>query len=86
VEKGDELFFRVIGLEAPVFSLKKTTPCSLGLSTTNQQYFSLRTNQPPATSEQYFSLGTNLYQPSAISKTNRLQTEVTAHVFITAIS
>jgi hypothetical protein len=23
------------------------TPCSLGLSATNQQYFSLRTNQPP---------------------------------------
>jgi hypothetical protein len=25
-------------------------PCSLGLSATSQQYFSLRTNQPPATS------------------------------------
>jgi hypothetical protein len=24
--------------------------CSLGLSATSQQYFSLRTNQPPATS------------------------------------
>jgi hypothetical protein len=27
------------------------TPCSLGLSATSQQYFSLRTNQPPATSQ-----------------------------------
>jgi hypothetical protein len=26
------------------------TACSLGLSATSQQYFSLRTNQPPATS------------------------------------
>jgi hypothetical protein len=26
-------------------------PCSLGLSATSQQYFSLRTNQPPATSQ-----------------------------------
>jgi hypothetical protein len=25
------------------------TPCSLGLSATSQQYFSLTTNQPPAT-------------------------------------
>jgi hypothetical protein len=33
--------------------------CSLGLSATSQQYFSLRTNQPPATSQQYFSLRTN---------------------------
>jgi hypothetical protein len=31
------------------------SPCSLGLSATRQQYFSLRTNQPPATSHQYFS-------------------------------
>jgi hypothetical protein len=28
-------------------------PCSLGLSATSQQYFSLTTNQPPATSQQY---------------------------------
>jgi hypothetical protein len=28
----------------------KHTPCSLGLSATSQQYFSLRTNQPTATS------------------------------------
>jgi hypothetical protein len=40
-------------------------PCSLGLSATSQQYFSLRTNQPPATSQQYFSLTTNQHQPSA---------------------
>jgi hypothetical protein len=31
------------------------SPCSLGLSATRQHYFSLRTNQPPATSQQYFS-------------------------------
>jgi hypothetical protein len=28
----------------------KPTACSFGLSATSQQYFSLRTNQPPATS------------------------------------
>jgi hypothetical protein len=28
-----------------------STPCSLGLSATSQQYFSLRTNQPPVTSQ-----------------------------------
>jgi hypothetical protein len=32
------------------FSLE-LAPCSLGLSATSQQYFSLRTNQPPATSQ-----------------------------------
>jgi hypothetical protein len=32
----------------------KLTPCSLGLSATIQQHFSLRTNQPPTTSQQYF--------------------------------
>jgi hypothetical protein len=47
------------------------TPCSLGLSATSQQYFSLRTNQQPATSQQYFSLRTNQHQPSATSQTNR---------------
>jgi hypothetical protein len=41
------------------------SPCSLGLSATSQQYFSLTTNQPPATSQQYFSLRTNQHQPSA---------------------
>jgi hypothetical protein len=45
------------------------SPCSLGLSATSQQYFSLRTNQPPATSQQYFSLRTNQHQPSATSQT-----------------
>jgi hypothetical protein len=29
-----------------------SSACSLGLSATSQQYFSLRTNQPPATSNQ----------------------------------
>jgi hypothetical protein len=31
--------------------LTNHTPCSLGLSATSQQYFSLRTNQPLATSQ-----------------------------------
>jgi hypothetical protein len=48
------------------------TPCSFGLSVISKQYFSLRTNQPPATSQQYFSLTTNQHQPSATSQTNRL--------------
>jgi hypothetical protein len=47
------------------------SPCSLGLSATSQQYFSLRTNQPPATSQQYSSLSTNQHQPSATSQPNR---------------
>jgi hypothetical protein len=41
-------------------------PYSLGLSATSQQYFSLRTNQPPD-----FSLKTNQHQPSTTSQTNR---------------
>jgi hypothetical protein len=48
-------------------------PCSLGLSATSQQYFSLRTNQPAATSQRYFSLRTNQHQPSATSHPNRLE-------------
>jgi hypothetical protein len=40
------------------------SPCSLDISAANQRYFSLRTNQPPATSQQYFSLRT---KPSASS-------------------
>jgi hypothetical protein len=51
--------------------LHRKTPCSFGLSVTSQQYFSLRTNQPPAISQQYFSLTTNQHQPSATSQTNR---------------
>jgi hypothetical protein len=54
------------------WSRATASPCSLGLSATGQQYFSLRTNQPPATSQQYFSLRTNQQQPSASSQTNRL--------------
>jgi hypothetical protein len=46
------------------------TLCSFGLSATSQQYFSLKTNQPPAISQQYFSLRTNQHQPSATSQTN----------------
>jgi hypothetical protein len=45
------------------------SPSSFGLSATNQQYFSLRTNQPPATS-QYFALRTYQHQPPAASQTN----------------
>jgi hypothetical protein len=41
----------------------KLTPCSFVFSATNQLYFSLRTNQPPATSQQYFTLRTNQHQP-----------------------
>jgi hypothetical protein len=52
--------------------LLRHTPCSLGLSATSQQYFSLTTNQPPATSQQYSSLRTNQHQPSATSQPNRL--------------
>jgi hypothetical protein len=33
-----------------IFFCRIVKACSLGLSTTSQQYFSLRTNQPPATS------------------------------------
>jgi hypothetical protein len=46
-------------------------PCSLGLSATSQQYFSLTTNQPLATSQQYFPLRTNQHQPPDTSQTNR---------------
>jgi hypothetical protein len=42
-----ESFFRLITSE-------RLTACSFGLSVTSQQYFSLRTNQPPAISQQYF--------------------------------
>jgi hypothetical protein len=52
--------------------LVSSTACSLGLSATSQQYFSLRTNQPPTISRQYFSLRTNQHQPSATSQTNSL--------------
>jgi hypothetical protein len=56
------------------------SPCSLGLSATSQQYFSLRTNQPPATSQQYFSLTTNQHQPSATSQPNRLIIATVVHL------
>jgi hypothetical protein len=39
----------------------------------SQQYFSLTTNQPPATSHRYFSLRTNQHQPSATSQPNTLE-------------
>jgi hypothetical protein len=50
----------------------RPSACSFGLSATSQQYFYLRTNQPPAISQQYFSLRTNQHQPLATSHTNRL--------------
>jgi hypothetical protein len=50
---------------AVLFCTFKNTACSFDLSATSQQYFSLRTNQPPAISQQYFSLRTNQHQPSA---------------------
>jgi hypothetical protein len=56
----------------PRIQTEPPSPCSLGLSATSQQYFSLRTNQPSATSQQYFFLITNQHQPSATSRTNRL--------------
>jgi hypothetical protein len=46
-------------------SQDKLAACSLGLSATSQQYFSLTTNHSPATSQQYFSLRTNQHQPPA---------------------
>jgi hypothetical protein len=60
---------------APQQQLINAGACSLGLSATSQQYFSLTTNQPPPTSQQYFSLGTNQLQPSATSQTNMLAWE-----------
>jgi hypothetical protein len=58
--------------EEPAAALHDHAACSLGLSATSQQCFSLRTNQPPATSQQYSSLRTNQHQPSATSQPNRL--------------
>jgi hypothetical protein len=60
-----------VGFQLCIF---QPSPCSLGLSATSQQYYSLRTNQPPATSQQYSSLRTNQHQPSATSQPNRLHT------------
>jgi hypothetical protein len=69
------IFFSYVGSclsgFAPVLLLLRLSPCSLGLSATNHQYFSLTTNQPSATSQQYFSLRTNQHQPSATSQMNR---------------
>jgi hypothetical protein len=56
----------------PSMALDYLTACSLALSATSQQYFSLRTNQSQAINQQYFSLRTNQHQPSATSQTNRL--------------
>jgi hypothetical protein len=48
-----------VGLSEGLRRHLTSAPCSLGLSATSQQYFSLKTNQPPAISQQYFSLRTN---------------------------
>jgi hypothetical protein len=50
--------------------MQQCTACSLGLSATSRQYFSLGINQPPATNQQYFFLRTNQQQPSATSQPN----------------
>jgi hypothetical protein len=57
----------------------RRSPCSLGLSATSQQYFSLKTKQPPTTSQQYSSLRTNQHQPSATSQPNSLGDEQVGH-------
>jgi hypothetical protein len=72
---GDLRSFNMHGISpVPTSTNVPSTSCSLGLSATSQQYFSLRTNQPPATSQQYFSLRTHQHQPLATSQTNMLQT------------
>jgi hypothetical protein len=63
--------FDVVDARASVF-LSEFPACSFGLSATSQQYFSLRTNQPPTIRQQHFSLRTNQHQPSATSQTNML--------------
>jgi hypothetical protein len=50
---------------------RQFTPCSFGLSATNQQqYFSLRTKQPSPTSQQYISL--SYFSHQTTSPTDRL--------------
>jgi hypothetical protein len=58
----------------PAQLVEAAPPCSFGLSA-SQQYFSLRTNQPPTISQQYFSLRTNQHQPSATSHQPNEQAE-----------
>jgi hypothetical protein len=50
---------------ARAIAMAMLLPCSLGLSATSQQYFSLTTKQPAATSQQYSSLKTNHQPPAA---------------------
>jgi hypothetical protein len=50
-----------------------TAPCSLALSATSQQYFSLRTNQPPTTSNQPALLFSQNKPAPATGQPNRLQ-------------
>jgi hypothetical protein len=61
------LFENLLALGEKKPSSTRLAPCSLGLSATSQQYFSLRTKKPPATSQQYFFLRTNQHQPSGTS-------------------
>jgi hypothetical protein len=55
-------------MERSIPLLAWTFTCSFGLSATSQQYFSLRTNQPPAINQQYFFLSEQI----STSQTNRL--------------
>jgi hypothetical protein len=63
-ERDDHLFSTIVYVHAA---------CSLGLSATSQQYFSLRTNQPPATSRNQPAVLFSQNKPApAISQPNRL--------------
>jgi hypothetical protein len=53
--------------------------CSIGLSATSQQYFSLRTNQPPATSQQYS------HQPAVLFSQNKPTTSNQPAVLFCAV-
>jgi hypothetical protein len=52
--------------------VKDYRPVRLAYQPPASSTFSLRTNQPSATNQQYFSLRTNQHQPPATSQTNRL--------------
>jgi hypothetical protein len=54
----------------------KQAPCSLGLSATSQQYFSLTTNQQPASSTLLSEQTSTSHQPPATSQPNRLKARV----------
>jgi hypothetical protein len=58
-------------LDGELEEVDRPPPCSFGLLATSQQYFPLRTNQPPASSQQYF-FSQNKSAPTT-SQTNRLR-------------